>query len=157
MNPYLGRPTFENLTEIREFIKSQSQLRAPGDGTDQDWVSRGPDNVGGRTRAIMFDPNDLTNETVFAGGVSGGLWKNTKISEENKVWERVNLPNNLNVSAIAYDPNNTNIFYVGTGESYSGSTNVIGDGVWKSEDAGVTWSKVLGVFLGRRFLNLHQI
>ena len=28
----------------------------------------------------MWDPNDLTNETVFAGGISGGIFKNTSIS-----------------------------------------------------------------------------
>ena len=47
-------------TEIREFIKMQAANRTPGDGVDNDWVSRGPDNVGGRTRAIMFDPNDAS-------------------------------------------------------------------------------------------------
>ena len=143
MNPVLGRPTFENLPEIRDQIHLMESSRIPGDGLDNDWVSRGPDNLGGRTRAIMFDPNDTTNETVFAGGVSGGLWKNLKISEEGTVWTRVDLPNNLNVSTIIYDPNNFNIFYVGTGESYTGG-DANGDGVWKSEDAGATWSKVLG-------------
>ena len=39
------------------------------------WIQRGPINVGGRTKGIMFDPNDPTNETVFAGGVSGGILK----------------------------------------------------------------------------------
>ena len=39
------------------------------------WVSRGPNNVGGRTKGLMFDPNDENDETVFAGGVSGGLFK----------------------------------------------------------------------------------
>ena len=143
MNPFLGRPTNENLTEIREFIKTQASNRTTGDGVDNDWVSRGPDNVGGRTKALMFDPNDSNNETVFAGGVSGGLWKNTRISDVNSVWEKTDLPDNLNVSAIAYDPNNLNSFYVGTGESYT-SGDAIGDGVWKSEDAGATWFKVLG-------------
>jgi len=147
MNPFLGRPTFENLEGIRNQIKNLEENRTTGDGIDNDWVSRGPDNVGGRTKALMFDPNDTTNETVFAGGVSGGLWKNNKISVENTVWTKTDFPDNLNVSAIAYDPNNTNIFYVGTGESYTGG-DAIGDGVWKSEDAGASWTKVLGGVTG---------
>lgn len=43
------------------------------------WSERGPKDVGGRTRAIMIDPNDPTGQTVWAGGVSGGLWKTTNI------------------------------------------------------------------------------
>jgi len=144
MNPVLGRPTVENLKDIKE---AMAQMRVPGESVDNNWVSRGPDNVGGRTRAVMFDPNDPTHEVVFAGGVSGGLWKNSKISDPNTVWERVDMPNNLAVSSITYDPNNTNIFYVGTGESYvSGDVN--GDGVWKSEDAGATWTNVFGGISG---------
>ena len=147
MNPILGRPTFENLSEIREKIKIMAASKAPGDGIDGNWVSRGPDNFGGRTRAVMFDPNDPTNETVFAGGVSGGLWKNVQISNANSEWTRVDTPSHLNVSSIAYDPNNTNIFYLGTGESYvSGDVN--GDGVWKSDDGGETWTNVLGGITG---------
>ena len=147
MNPVLGRPTFENLPEIRNQIKSLEGLRTPGDGIDDDWVSRGPDNLGGRTRAVMFDPNDNSNETVFAGGVSGGLWKNTGISDANTVWSRVNIPSNLNVSVLTYDPNDFNIFYAGTGESYT-SGDVNGDGVWMSEDAGETWKNVFGGISG---------
>ncbi len=39
------------------------------------WQERGPLDVGGRTRAIMIDPNDPTGQTIWAGAVSGGLWK----------------------------------------------------------------------------------
>ena len=58
------------------------------------WIQRGPINVGGRTKGIMFDPNDPTNETVFAGGVSGGIFKNTEISNPNSQWTLVtkNIP-----------------------------------------------------------------
>ncbi len=147
MNPILGRPTFENLDDIRNKIKIMAASKAPGDGIDGNWESRGPDNFGGRTRAVMFDPNDPTNETVFAGGVSGGLWKNTQISNANSAWIRMDIPSNLNISSIAYDPNNTSVFYVGTGESYvNGDVN--GDGVWKSEDAGETWTNVFGGISG---------
>ena len=95
----------------------------------------------------MFDPNDPTFQRVFAGGVSGGLWKNTNITDVNTSWTRVNIPDNLAVSTITYDPNNTNIFYVGTGESYVGG-DVNGDGVWKSTDGGTTWAKVFGGITG---------
>lgn len=152
MNPVLGRPTSENLKQIRadQKLKRQNFLasgRVPGDAIDNNWIERGPNNVGGRTRAIMFDPNDTTNETLFAGGVSGGLWKNTNISNPESGWQRVDISENLAVSCITYDPNNLNTFYLGTGESYvNGDVN--GDGVWKSEDAGTTWTKVFGGISG---------
>lgn len=152
MNPETGRPNPENLDIIKNelTIKRQQALasgRTPGDGTDNNWVERGPNNVGGRVRAVMFDPNDPTFKTVFAGGVSGGLWKNTDITSSSSVWTRVNIPENLAVSTITVDPNNSNIFYVGTGESYVGG-DVNGDGVWKSINGGATWTKVFGGITG---------
>ena len=152
MNPELGRPTPENLEEIRKELleERQRQLasgRVPGDAVDNSWDERGPTNVGGRTRAIMFDPNDPTRETVFAGGVSGGLWKNTAISNSASIWTRVNIADNLNVSCLAFDPNNTTVFYVGTGESYTAG-DVGGNGVWKSINRGVTWTRILGGVTG---------
>lgn len=152
MNPVTGRPTTEKLQFLRDsIIKLKKSIilsgRVPGDAMDNGWIERGPNNVGGRTRAIMFDPNDTTNETVFAGGVSGGLWKNTNISNPNSQWTRVNIPENLAVSCIVADPNNSNTFYVGTGESYVGG-DVNGNGVWKSNDAGLTWVNVFGGITG---------
>lgn len=147
MSPSQGRPITENLDLVRKDLEAKRQLsltsRTPGDASDNNWVERGPTNVGGRTRAVMFDPNDATNETVFSGGVSGGLWKNTNISNPNSVWTRVNIPENLAVSCITYDPNNTNVFYVGTGESYVGG-DANGDGLWKSTNGGNSFSKVFG-------------
>lgn len=152
INPEIGRPTTENITLIRNQLIAERQKelalgRVPGDAVDNSWVERGPTNVGGRTRGIMFDPNDATYETVFAGGVSGGLWKNTNISNANSTWTRVGIPENLSVSCITYDPNNTSVFYVGTGESYVGG-DVNGDGVWKSTNGGLTFAKVFGGISG---------
>ena len=152
MSPTLGRPTTENLEVVRETLKRERQRmlatgRVPGDDVNNSWVERGPTNVGGRTRAIMYDPNDATRETVFAGGVSGGLWKNTAISNANSQWTRVNIPENLNVSCLISDPMSTTTFYAGTGESYTGG-DANGNGVWKSTDRGLTWNKVLGGITG---------
>lgn len=161
MNPSIGRPTPEKLELLRQKLQKQRNedllvYRAPGDGIDNSWIERGPTNVGGRTRSVIFDPNDPTNETVLAGGVSGGIWKNTNISNENSEWTRVNIPDNLNVTCIAVDPNNSSIFYAGTGESYVGG-DVTGDGLWKSTNGGNNWVKVLGGVSGPTYYQSGSI
>lgn len=88
----------------------------------------------------MFDPNDTSNNTVYAGGVSGGLWKNTNISSSASTWSRLeNVPGNLSVTSITVDPRNSNIWYVGTGEQYTAG-DVVGNGVYVTTDGGTTWS-----------------
>ena len=148
ISPITGKTYPENIFQTQENLRLKRTMaqRVPGDGNDNAWVERGPNNVGGRVRATMFDPNDTSNETVFAGGVTGGLWKNTNISDPNSVWTRVEIPDNLGISSITYDPNDSKTFYIGTGESYVGHTtgSATGDGVWKSVDGGTTWSRIFG-------------
>ena len=143
MNPYTGRTHPENLYNLQEELKEKRKLqeRTPGDAIDNKWIERGPNNVGGRTRVVMFDPNDVTNKRVFAGGVSGGLWVNNDITDENSSWTRVDIDENLSVTCMAVDPNNSQIMYLGTGELYS-PQQALGDGIWKSTDGGVTWNNV---------------
>ncbi|SFB02723.1 Por secretion system C-terminal sorting domain-containing protein [Flavobacterium swingsii] len=147
MNPALGRPTPDNLGFIRaELEKTRNEAlsgRIVGDGVDNLWQERGPNNVGGRTKAMIFDPTDATGNTVIAGGVSGGLWKNTNITSAATVWTRIaTLPEHLNVQNITVDPNNSSTWYVGTGESYTGDAN--GNGIWKTTNAGTSWTRVFG-------------
>lgn len=146
MNPNLGRPTPEKAFKLQKELRASRQYRpnaVPGQTLEMAWKERGPNNLGGRTRGLVFDPNDTTQETVLAGGVSGGLWRNTKISDESNSWELLDIPENLAISVIAYDPNDTNTIYVGTGESYT-SGDVVGNGVWKSTNNGQTWTHVFG-------------
>lgn len=150
MNPNLGRPTPENL-EVLQYELQNTQNRAPGDAFDNLWEERGPNNIGGRTKAILFDPNDINNANpaddytrVFAGSVSGGLWVNNDITDANSSWNLVTgLPDNISVTVIAVDPNDSNTFYLGSGESYT-SGYTVGSGVYKSTDGGGTWQQLFG-------------
>ncbi|MGB0896193.1 MAG: T9SS type A sorting domain-containing protein [Flavobacteriaceae bacterium] len=145
MNPELGYPEPYKVEALQKSLREQRAAgRAPGDGANGDWVERGPNNVGGRTRALLFDPNDGTNRRVFAGAVSGGLWVNNDITSDNAWTQVTGVPGNLNVSSITVDPNNSNIWYIGTGESYTAG-DVVGNGVYKTTDGGANWVQVMSV------------
>lgn len=105
------------------------------------WTERGPNDIGGRTRALMWDPN--TPNKVWAGGVGGGLWYNTNVSNASVVWQSVNdFWANIAITTITYDPSNTQTFYVGTGEGFFGSSEIQGAGIWKSTNGGTSWAQL---------------
>lgn len=132
-------------TQIERSIRRQRSLRPDGSLVaipGVSWMERGPNNVGGRTRALLFDPNDVSNKKVWAGGVSGGLWVNTDITT-NTTWQKIDdFWDNIAISSMAYDPSNTQIFYVGTGEGFSNVDAVAGGGIWKTTDGGTTWNRL---------------
>jgi len=141
VDPALGYVPSERLKIAYERSKETRSMR--GAIANVSWNERGPNNIGGRTRAIMFDPNDAANgyKKVWAGGVSGGLWYNDDITDANSSWTKVNdFWDNLAITTIAYDPSNTQVFYVGTGEGYNNSDAVRGGGIWKTTDGGANWS-----------------
>jgi len=153
MDPNTGTPDFKGALKIQhELIKANKNKSltdniisgVPGESTANAWIERGPSNIGGRTRGILFDPNDVNNERVFAGGVSGGLWVNDDITNANSVWQLVpGVPENIAVSEIVADPNNSQILYIGSGEQYTGG-DAVGNGVYRSTDGGVNWDMIFG-------------
>ncbi|MBV6645296.1 MAG: hypothetical protein KI790_07590, partial [Cyclobacteriaceae bacterium] len=139
-------PVARSLRAFEELKKSFTNKKS---GRSMDaiagvsWQERGPNNVGGRTRALMFDPNDATGSKVWAAGVAGGLWFNNDISSGSSTWQNVDdFWANLAISCIAYDPSATQTFYVGTGEGFFNADAVRGAGIWKSTDGGTTWSQL---------------
>lgn len=107
------------------------------------WKEVGPNDVGGRTRALAVD---VTNpNTILAGGVSGGMWKST---DNGETWKIKSTPAQiLSVTSIAQDrrPGYTKNWYYVCGEitggsvSANGSAWFSGDGVYKSTDNGESW------------------
>lgn len=145
-DPTDGKIHWERLIPVIKQMKagaSKIQTVAPGGSAANKWSERGPNDVGGRVRAMMFDPTDNTNKKVFAGGVGGGLWYNADITSSTSSWVAVNdFWANLAVSCIAYDPTSTITWYVGTGEGFGNVDAIRGAGVWKSTNKGATWTQL---------------
>ncbi len=131
---------YKYTTAIEREQKSSRDYIAP-----LDWTGTSA-NMGGRTRMMMYDPNDIEYEKVWTGGVTGGLWYTNNITDTDSQWQVVDdFWSNLAISSMAYDPNNTQIFYVGTGEAETATVTYressgLGAGIFKTTDAGTTWS-----------------
>lgn len=106
------------------------------------WKQRSPYNIGGRTRAFVFD---VTNDNIIlAGGITSGMWRSTN---RGSTWQMTTLPDQLpSVTCVAQDirPGKTNIWYHGTGDFRTnsdrfGNTGLTGDGIYKSTDGGRSW------------------
>jgi hypothetical protein len=79
-----------------------------------EWTHLGPGNVGGRTRALVV--NSSNPNVMYAGGVSGGVWKTTNAGAS---WIAIaDLLPNIAVNSLAIDPSDTDVIYAGTGEGY---------------------------------------
>ena len=71
------------------------------------WRERGPNNRGGRTRAIMIDSTN--HNRIWVGGVSGGLWRSEDITQNDPKWVKLGIHfESLSISDIAQDPTNFN-------------------------------------------------
>ncbi len=156
-DPKTGEVPFYQLWEAKQYAES---LRN-SDGTspsDIVWDERGPSNVGGRTRALMFDPNDPANKKVWAGSVSGGLWYTNDITADPPTWNKIDdFWERLPVGCMAYDPTSTNDFYVGTGEGFMSYWHMPGAGIYKSTDGGSTWDTIASTFFTADFRHIQDI
>lgn len=143
-DPALGYVPRKELLKARKNTRQQiNEVIQKNPIPSVTWNERGPNNVGGRTRTLMFDPTDNTNKKFWAGGVGGGIWYTDDITASNANWQRVDdFWSNMAVTAMDHDPVNTSEFYVGTGEGFGNADAIDGDGIWKSTDAGVTWNQM---------------
>ena len=156
-DPALNIIPKNRLITAFENIMARRQMQRPGDVSSLSWTERGPNTdvtgpsngnirqgngvTSGRMRAIWVDKGDVSNNTVWVGGIAGGLWKTTNISSSPANWALVSdYFSNMAVSAICQDPTNVNNMYFGTGEKAFNADRVRGGGIWKSTDHGATWN-----------------
>jgi hypothetical protein len=100
------------------------------------WRHIGPD--GNRVIAVHGVPGDY--KTYYAGAASGGLWKSVNGGVQ---WSPItdSLPVS-SISAIAVAPSRPQVLYIGTGETFIRSNISIGNGVYRSDDAGGSWRHI---------------
>lgn len=147
-DPFQNNIPIERLFTARDIrderFQVMSSLRSPVPGIS--WTERGANNVGGRTRAVLFDLNDAANgyKKVWAAGVGGGLWKTNDITVSSPSWTKVDdLLDNLAVTSIVQSSTDPDLMYFATGEGWFNNDAIQGAGVWKSTDGGNTWNRLM--------------
>lgn len=112
------------------------------------WEFAGPENIGGRITDLAFHPDNPT--TYYAGGASGGILKTT---DGGQHWEQLFAGNAvISIGDLAIDPNNPEVIYAGTGEANASSYSFMGNGIYKSSDAGESWDHIgltTSAYIGR--------
>ncbi len=104
-------------------------------------------SAGGRTRVVVYDKrfDGTTNQVIIAGAVSGGIFRS---ADGGATWTRVAAANQIhNITALAQDPANPDIWYAGGGEASGNSADengalFSGDGIYRSANNGINWVKL---------------
>ena len=139
-----------------------TSLAAPAPG----WISLGPTQAvyplspfrtsgnyvpnhylaGGRATGLAISPVCVPGNCVlFAAAAGGGVWRTNDALKATPAWTYLSGSFAINaVGAIAIDPNNSKVVWVGTGEANASSDSEAGVGLYKSEDGGDTWSGPIG-------------
>jgi len=107
-------------------------------GGGASWQLEGPKNIGGRINTIAVDPTD--HDIIYVGCAAGGIFKTT---DGGANWapifdDQLFLP----IGDIEIDPSDHNTIYAGTGDPNVSGFPFIGDGLYKSTDAGATWTYI---------------
>ena len=109
------------------------------------YIPAGPNNIGGRTRAVAFDKRN--SNIIIAGCISGGIYRST---DGGANWTRVTPQGEIhNFSTVAQDPRAgfEDTWYAGGGEPIANSASgpfafYLSEGVWKSTNNGQTWTRL---------------
>ncbi|HRY32690.1 MAG TPA: hypothetical protein P5531_06955 [Bacteroidales bacterium] len=145
LDPALGRVPKERLLTAWKYGNSLAHSKTDPLSNVVSWTNV-PSDMGGRMRAVQWDPGDPLEKKAWAGSVTGGLWFNNDVTNPSSPWIAVDdFWSGLSVACIAFDPQNSQVMYVGTGEAptaiitYRESCG-LGVGILKSTDGGLTWN-----------------
>jgi photosystem II stability/assembly factor-like uncharacterized protein len=103
--------------------------------------SIGPANTGGRVDDFAVARVPGAPDTIYVGTASGGIFKSTNQGTSwTPIFDHVDAM--MSIGDLAVAPSNPNVVWAGTGEANNRQSSSWGDGVYKSVDAGRTWTHV---------------
>ena len=112
---------------------------------DLHWRMIGPFR-GGRTRAAAGVPSQPN--VFYIGQVNGGVWKS---DDYGRTWNPIfDHESTQSIGAIVVAPSDPNIIYVSSGEGLHRPDLSVGNGMYKSTDAGKTWTHLGGLADGQQ-------
>ncbi len=98
----------------------------------------GPALMSGRITDLELHPTN--DRIIYAGTAGGGVWKS---SNGGATFNPIFDDYCQSIGAVEIDPSNPdNVVYVGTGETWTRNSVSVGDGLYKTVDGGVTWTKM---------------
>jgi photosystem II stability/assembly factor-like uncharacterized protein len=117
-------------------LSSSLAAQSPFDGLK--FRSIGPAVMGGRIHDVEVDPRD--NSIIYIGAANGGMWKTVN---KGTTWEPIFDKQADNAFGdIAIFPGDTRILWAGTGEQNNRQSSTWGGGMYRSTDAGATWTHI---------------
>ena len=127
---------WEQWMETKRHLPLQPTRR--GTGFDDEWTTQGPGNIGARVNTLAAHPSDPN--TLFAGFARGGVWRTT---DGTATWQPVfDEQPFLAIGDVEIAPSDPNVVYVGTGDVNISGFPSVGDGLYRSDDGGDTWTNV---------------
>ncbi len=100
----------------------------------------GSATMSGRIAAVAGRQETDGKVTLLIGSASGGVWKSEDGGTSFKpVFDKQPVQS---IGAVALDPTNKDVMWVGSGEAWTRNSVSVGNGVYKSTDAGETWTNV---------------